>query len=49
MEDKQKRKPPVHIPLPFERAVEGLLGVNPKELPAKKKPAQAKRRTKKKR
>jgi hypothetical protein len=39
---KQKRLPPVRIPLDFERAVEGLLAVDPKgpvpEKPAKKKP-----------
>jgi hypothetical protein len=27
---KQKREPPVHIPLPFEQAVEALLQVKPK-------------------
>ncbi len=43
-----KRKPPVHIPLDFETAIEGLLQVDPKspekaEKPkkgAKKKPGQ---------
>jgi hypothetical protein len=39
---KPKRLPPVKIPLPFERAVEGLLAVDPKgqvrEKSAKKKP-----------
>ncbi|HEV8072474.1 MAG TPA: hypothetical protein VGP76_32445 [Planctomycetaceae bacterium] len=39
---KSKRLPPVKIPLPFEKAVEGLLVVDPKgpvrERSAKKKP-----------
>jgi hypothetical protein len=29
------RKPPVKIPLPFDKAVEGLLGVKPKKDGAK--------------
>ena len=29
------RKPPVHIPLSFDKAVEGLLGVKPKPRPKK--------------
>jgi hypothetical protein len=37
-----KRQPPVKIPLPFDKAVEGLLRVDPKgpvpEKSAKKKP-----------
>ena len=42
------RKPPVRIPLDFETAVEGLLGVKPQKKtteakPAKKKPARSKR------
>lgn len=32
----KQRKPPVHIPLPFDTAVSGLLGVKPR---TKKKPA----------
>jgi hypothetical protein len=41
-----KRLPPVSIPLPFERAVEGLLAVDPngpvREKSAKKKPRRKK-------
>ena len=37
---KDKRKPPVHIPLDFDAAVGGLLKVDPKKLPpSAKKPA----------
>jgi len=42
----RKRLPPVHIPLAFDRAIEGLLAVDPKgpvpEKPAKKKPRRKK-------
>lgn len=33
------RQPPVHIPLTFEQAVEGLLGVKPEPKQPKKKAA----------
>jgi hypothetical protein len=41
---KPVRKPPVHLPLPFEKAVEGLLGVKPS---VKKKAVAKKSGTKK--
>jgi hypothetical protein len=40
---KAARKPPVRIPLPFDKAIEGLLAVDPKKLPARKK-ARAKKK-----
>lgn len=33
----EHRKPPVHIPLDFETAIEGLLGVKPKKATAPEK------------
>jgi hypothetical protein len=33
----RQRKPPVRIPLPFDRAVEGLLAVAPKKKAKRKK------------
>jgi len=42
---KDKRRPPVHIPLDFERAVEGLLAVDPKG-PVRQKGAKKKGRKK---
>ncbi len=39
---KSKRQPPVRIPLDFERAVEGLLKVDPKK-PVPEKTAEKKR------
>jgi hypothetical protein len=38
---KTSRKPPVRIPLPFERAIEGLLAVQPRKKKRKKKPKAA--------
>lgn len=43
------RQPPVKIPLPFEKAVEGLLGVRPEKpapvppMPVEKKPTRTKK------
>ena len=34
----QGRQPPVHIPIPFEQAVEGLIRVRPKPDAAEKQP-----------
>jgi hypothetical protein len=42
----KKRLPPVAIPLPFERAVEGLLAVDPKA-PVRQRAEKKKPRTKK--
>ena len=44
--NKAKRLPPVKIPLDFNRAVEGLLAVDPKG-PVREKSAKKKPRTKK--
>jgi hypothetical protein len=41
---KDKRRQPVHIRLDFERAVEGLLAVDPKG-PVREKPAKKKKKT----
>ncbi|MGI8978253.1 MAG: hypothetical protein ACR2FY_03405 [Pirellulaceae bacterium] len=37
----KKYQPPLHIPLPFEQAVKGLMAVDPKKLPSKKAKAKA--------
>jgi hypothetical protein len=45
-ESASKRLPPVSIPLPFEKAVEGLLAVDPKQ-PVESKRVKKKTRTEK--
>lgn len=42
-----KRNQPIHVPLPFDAFVSGILKVDPKKLPARKK-AKAKKAPKKK-
>jgi hypothetical protein len=44
---KPKRQPPLHIPLPLEKLVDGLLAVDPKQMAAKKQAATKKPRPKK--
>jgi hypothetical protein len=44
---KPKRQPPLHIPLPLEKLLDGLLAVDPKQMPTQKKPTKKKSRPKK--
>jgi hypothetical protein len=44
----QTRQPPVHIPLPFETAVEGLLKVDPQQPVESVRKKSAKRKASKK-
>jgi hypothetical protein len=41
-----KRQPPLYIPLPLEKLVDGLLAVDPKQMPPRKKAAKKKPRPK---
>jgi hypothetical protein len=39
---KSARKPPIHVPLPFETFVEGMLKIDPRQLPKKVRPGASK-------